>query len=79
MQKISPHAAPTLELCGKGMGDGTNNVWDEDLSVSEFYYPHTADTLDLEWYSTLDEAATNESWGLRDYKLYLVDYKRDFS
>jgi len=50
-------------LCGQG-GD-----WNESIINLEVKVAHSAPEVSIEFSSTLNEAATNESWGIRDFHL----------
>lgn len=54
-------------MCG---GSDTDN-WTDKVYDIDVTFPHTAATVAFKMTSTLDEASTNESWGFREFKLFV--------
>jgi len=52
-------------LCGAGAD------WNEEIVDLEVELEHADETLRIGFSSSLDEGATNESWGLRNFILYI--------
>ena len=48
------------------------NSWNEWFFRVEVDAAHDRDTANIEITGTIDEAANNESWGVRDFFLYVA-------
>jgi hypothetical protein len=58
-----------VELCG-----GSNDGYPEKVVNVNQEVPHTFNAVNLKLTSTLDEGADNESWGVRQFYLYVFDF-----
>lgn len=55
-------------LCG-----AVHNTWLEDIIVVDVEVTHDQPDLEIEITSNLDQDASDESWGIRAFQLFLQD------
>lgn len=60
-----------VELCGTDVGGNQGANWAEKIVNIELNVVHRAPAVRVHMTSTLNEAWENESWGIRDFQLFV--------